>query len=192
MMQAVRNGGAQATPTPAPTLVDYIIKMGSSVNGPTAPATQNLNAGDSYPATVRGGLTFGLPAGGGTDSTSGGLSGGNGRFGSALNLGAGSVVRVLLPDGVFDVEAGFGINFGSVTPGISILNVSNSAVLHAMSAGTTADVPLDITGVQRVMANWDATRATVSITVSGGSGISFTRGAGSSFFCNYMRLRQTA
>lgn len=192
----VRGGGAVSAPA---VLVDHLIVAGHGSNTPVAPATVTLNATDTY-AQTRNGLTFGKIAG--TAADGGGNNGGSASQGSrfqwGINLGSSpasggtSQFEFDLPDGTYTVEAAFGVDFGASTNGIRIINKSGGAVLHSMTATSAAAQPADITGVQRTMAAWDATRATVSIVVTGGQGVLVDRGTAGAQNLNYIRFQQTA
>jgi hypothetical protein len=191
IMQAIRNGGAlQAAPAAPVTLVDHTIGFGSGGTTPRSPNTVEINGGDTT-LTTRNGLTFQVI---GTQANSGGASSGgsDGRFKTEVN-GNGTITLVL-PDGTYTVRAAMSVGFTTSTPAIRIRRASDSALLHSIApTSTAAGNALDITGVDRALASWDATNASVSLVVSGGAGVIVDRGTiATQFFLNYMRWQQTA
>jgi hypothetical protein len=175
----------------AAALVDFIIGFGSGGTTPRSPNTVEINIGEAY-GTSRNGLTFGLLSGSTFDGGGVNSGGSDGRFKTEMVMGGGVQEKLLVPDGTYTVRAAMGVDFGgTLSPAIRILRGSDGAVLHSATGNSAAGAPMDITGVQRVLANWDATNASVSITVTGGQGV-LVDGNGSNMWLNHMRWQQTS
>lgn len=181
--------GSGGTPA-APALVDYTIGFGSGATTLRSPNTVEINGADTPYPIPRNGLNIGWDA---AQTDTGGANPGGGSGGRFVSCCNGvNVLRIALPDGAYTVRSGQGVSFGgALSPGLRIRNQSNSAVLHNVLGTSNAGECMDITGVSRALATWDANAGSVSIVVTGGGGVLVDRNAGV-LFLNYIRFQQTS